>query len=57
MAQAIQQLSSAQQGAFVLRYLFDCSAKDAAAALGTSPASVYSAAQRARATLRDELAE
>ena len=54
---AIRQLSPMQQTAFVLRYLFDCSAKDAAAALGTSPASVYSAAHRARAALRDELAE
>lgn len=52
---AIQRLAPRARAAIVLRDVLGWSAKEAAAVLGTSVASVTSALQRGRETLRDEL--
>jgi RNA polymerase sigma-70 factor (ECF subfamily) len=52
---AIQRLPRQQRAVLVLRGVLDWSSRDAAALLGTSVASVNSALQRARQSMRDSI--
>ncbi|MFC1419155.1 RNA polymerase subunit sigma-70 [Streptacidiphilus cavernicola] len=52
---SIQRLPARQRAVLIMRDVLDWSAKDTAASLGTTPAAVNSALQRAHATLADHL--